>query len=335
MNYLTRQELGAWLDKLAQEQTLIAPIDVAGNILYRPVANTREVVWEFSRSFMSVKEVFFPRTERLMLIEKIGPEIKLIETLPDEESIIFGVRPCDARGLIALDALFIEEEPVDPYYARRRENTTLIGLACQSLGPSCFCTNVGGAPDDPSGMDIMVTPSGTGFVVEIITEKGAKISKRFSVFDGLSEIRPHPTPAKKHAVKIAPKEAWPAKFNDDYWAEMAERCLSCRICAYVCPSCRCFDVRDEAIPGDNAQNQSERVRCWDSCNGIPYRRVAGGHNPRFMKNQRLRNRFYCKFHYFPLHYGPIACTGCGRCIDACPVNVDITEVLGYMAGGKP
>jgi hypothetical protein len=105
MNYLTRQELAAWLDKLAQEQTLIAPIDVAGNILYRPVVNTREVVWEFDRSFMSVKEVFFPRTERLMLIEKIGPEIKLIETLPDEKSIIFGVRPCDARGLIALDAL--------------------------------------------------------------------------------------------------------------------------------------------------------------------------------------------------------------------------------------
>jgi ferredoxin len=58
--------------------------------------------------------------------------------------------------------------------------------------------------------------------------------------------------------------------------------------------------------------------------------VAGGHNPRFMKNQRLRNRFFCKFYYFPLHYGPVSCTGCGRCIDACPVNVDITEVLGYV-----
>jgi formate hydrogenlyase subunit 6/NADH:ubiquinone oxidoreductase subunit I len=152
---------------------------------------------------------------------------------------------------------------------------------------------------------------------EIITEKGEKISKRFPVFDGLSEIRPHPSPAKKHAVKIAPKEFWPAKFNDDFWAETAERCLSCRICAYVCPSCRCFDVRDEALPGGNGQSNFERVRCWDSCNGIPYRRVAGGHNPRFMKNQRLRNRFYCKFYYFPLHYGPISCTGCGRCIDAC------------------
>jgi sulfhydrogenase subunit beta (sulfur reductase) len=326
MNYLTRQEVSAWLDRLAQEQTLI---DVAGNILYRSVTDTHEVVWDFDRSFMSVKEVFFPPTERLMLIEKIGAEVKLTETLPDEKSIIFGVRPCDARGLLTLDALFIENDPVDPYYAQRRENTTLIGLSCQSLGPSC-CTNVGGAPDDPAGMDIMLTASGGGYVAEIFTDKGEKISKRFPVFDGLSEIRPHPSAARKHGYKIAPKEFWPAKFNDDFWAETAERCLSCRICAYVCPSCRCFDVRDEALPGGNGQNQSERVRCWDSCNGIPYRRVAGGHNPRFMKNQRLRNRFYCKFYYFPLHYGPVSCTGCGRCIDACPVNVDITEVLGYV-----
>ncbi len=37
MNFLTHQELAAWLDRLAQEQTLIAPLDIAGNILYRPV----------------------------------------------------------------------------------------------------------------------------------------------------------------------------------------------------------------------------------------------------------------------------------------------------------
>jgi hypothetical protein len=149
MNYLTRHELAAWLDRLAKEQTLYAPLDIAGNILYRAVEDTHEVVWDFVRSFMSVKEVYFPPTERLMMIEKTGLQVKLNETLPDEKSIVFGVRPCDARGLLTLDALFLENEPVDPYYARRRENTTLIGLTCKSLGASCFCTNVGGAPDDP------------------------------------------------------------------------------------------------------------------------------------------------------------------------------------------
>mgnify|MGYP001094651730 CR=1 FL=1 len=51
-----------------------------------------------------------------------------------------------------------------------------------------------------------------------------------------------------------------------------------------------------------------------------------------INGMRLRNRFYCKFYYYPQQYGPIACTGCGRCVESCPVNVDITEVLDFMAG---
>jgi len=52
--------------------------------------------------------------------------------------------------------------------------------------------------------------------------------------------------------------------------------------------------------------------------------------PRAEKGERLRNRFMCKFYYYPEQYESAqaaACTGCGRCVDACPVNVDITEVM--------
>ena len=28
----------------------------------------------------------------------------------------------------------------------------------------------------------------------------------------------------------------------------------------------------------------------------------------------------------------ISCTGCGRCIEACPVNMDIREILAELAG---
>jgi ferredoxin len=124
---------------------------------------------------------------------------------------------------------------------------------------------------------------------------------------------------------------WPKKFEDTFWAEMSERCLSCRICAYVCPTCRCFDVRDEPVLTDNGKNQFERIRCWDSCAGSVYRRIAGGHNPREANGERLRNRFMCKFYYYPEQYGPTACTGCGRCIEYCPVNIDITEVISHLA----
>jgi len=31
--------------------------------------------------------------------------------------------------------------------------------------------------------------------------------------------------------------------------------------------------------------------------------------------------------YYPDDFGPLGCVGCGRCIDTCPVNIDILEVI--------
>jgi Fe-S-cluster-containing hydrogenase component 2 len=142
----------------------------------------------------------------------------------------------------------------------------------------------------------------------------------------------HAPPSTLHAPPPRPDPtAWLEHFNAAYWQATAERCLSCRLCAYVCPTCRCFIIRDE--PQDQP-GQYLRLRCWDACPGENYRRLAGGHRPRTQKGERLRNRFFCKFYYYSEQYGldaAVACTGCGRCIDVCPVNIDITEVLSDLA----
>ncbi len=192
------------------------------------------------------------------------------------------------------------------------------------MGPSCFCTSVGGAPDDTTGMDIMLTEASDRFVVQVNTEKGRALLQGLSLAEFHGDL---PRPRLNQPFAQVDEETWPSRFNDEYWERTSERCLSCRICAYVCPTCRCFSVRDEALP---APGQFERIRCWDSCAGENYRRIAGGHRSRSEKGERLRNRFFCKFYYYPKQYGldkTVACTGCGRCVDACPVNVDITEVL--------
>jgi Fe-S oxidoreductase len=38
----------------------------------------------------------------------------------------------------------------------------------------------------------------------------------------------------------------------------------------------------------------------------------------------------CKLNYYSEQYGPTACTGCGRCIQACPVNIDIGEIMNVL-----
>jgi len=328
MRFVTRQNLLSWLDEVNHSSTLIAPQMVEDVLLYRRVTDTKVIVWDYIRPVMSIKEFFFPSTERLITIKKNGQGIKLLENKPEGKQVILGARPCDANGLLVLDALFLDKEPVDVYYAAHRRNTTLIGVACSQMGETCFCTSLGGAPDNPTGMDIMLTETAKGFLVDVITEKGAELAKTLLIEDKSPE---KPLVHSGQNVPIPQKESWPKNFESKYWEKVSERCLSCRICAYVCPTCRCFDVRDEEIPCSNGEHLTERIRCWDSCAGEVYRRIAGGHNPRAAKTDRMRNRFMCKFYFYPEQYGPVACTGCGRCIDSCPVNIDITEVLSHLA----
>ncbi len=326
---ISRPELAAWLDALAADMTLIAPREVEGVLLYRPVRASGEVCWDGIRPALSAKEFFFPPTERLFEIRKRGAQVTLTETLPEGRAALFGVRPCDARGLLTLDALFLKHAPADPYYARRRANTVLVGLACRAMGPTCFCTSMGGAPDDSAGMDVMLYETETGYQVRAVTERGAALLP-----PGWTPTDESPPPsARSESVFPLPRcAAWLTRFEDEYWQRTAERCLSCRVCAYVCPTCRCFIVRDEALDA----GRFERIRCWDACTGENYRRVAGGHRPRAQAGERLRNRMFCKFYYYPEQYDlgeTPACTGCGRCVDSCPVNIDITEVLSDL--GRP
>jgi Fe-S oxidoreductase len=55
--------------------------------------------------------------------------------------------------------------------------------------------------------------------------------------------------------------------------------------------------------------------------------MAGGHNPRPSRKERVRNRFMHKLKYHLDRYNLDGCVGCGRCISKCPVNIDITQII--------
>lgn len=328
---ISLEELNGWLDSIARTRLLFAPRQVGGMLLYRQVSKSDEIARQAGRPVLSVKEFFLPPTEHLFTIEKTRQQVHLTELLPQTLAVLFGVRPCEARGVHLLDALFLDTAPSDPYYVRRREMTVLIGLACLEMGPTCFCTSVGGSPDEACDMDVMLYEVHDGYVLEVVTDKGKSLLADLRLED--CDYDPHSqTINRQPEFQNPPLSTWLERFDDEYWEKISERCLSCRACAYVCPTCHCFAVRDEMTgPGD-----FERIRCWDSCTGENYRRVAGGHRARPEKGERLRNRFFCKFYYFPEQTGlanTSACTGCGRCIDVCPVGVDITEVQRDL--GRP
>jgi ferredoxin len=265
----------------------------------------------------------------ILRVEQQGKQVEMEEHLPQERRVLFGIRPCDAHGLSVIDALFLEEDPVDRIYQHHRERTVLVGLACPEMWEGCFCTSMGGGPDDPTHLDVLLWEVDGGYGIQGLTEKGTALLAKLTAEERSAEPAP-PVEDGEAVPTVSPRE-WRSLFKDKIWRRHGERCLSCRICTYVCPTCRCFDVTDRTNEMRPGVTRIERIRVWDACTSTNYRRVAGGHNPRATKPDRLRNRFLCKFCYYPEDFGPTGCVGCGRCIVSCPVDIDITEVMEEVA----
>ena len=118
-------------------------------------------------------------------------------------------------------------------------------------------------------------------------------------------------------------------WDNPLWEELGEKCLSCGACTIVCPTCPCFNVFDEI---NLKQTEGRRIRQWDSCMFREYSMVAGGHNFRESRAERLKLRFTHKLQAFVGKFGEPACVGCGRCIDTCPVDIDIRTVGMRLKG---
>jgi len=234
--------------------------------------------------------------------------------------VLFGLRPCDARALTVLDRLFLAP-PEDRLFAERRQNTALVGLACaKQQFPECFCTSVGCGPQEAANLDVMLIESGDGYAVQVVTDKGAALLAGVPLAEG-GALPPAPSIGNQVPTD-GMAERLRKVFNSGYWQRLADRCLGCKICTYLCPTCHCFDVRDCQVDGC-----TERVRCWDGCQSAQFTRLAGGHNPRGSKAARLRQFYAHKYLYFPERFGVVQCVGCGRCAHFCPVNIDIRETL--------
>jgi NAD-dependent dihydropyrimidine dehydrogenase PreA subunit len=110
-------------------------------------------------------------------------------------------------------------------------------------------------------------------------------------------------------------------FDDPVWETLAQACVDCGVCTYLCPTCYCFDILDE---GD--LERGERVRLWDACMFDAFTRMQD-RQPRSAHYRRYRQRIMHKFQYYPENHSRVLCVGCGRCIRHCPVSIDLRAVL--------
>jgi len=332
---INKKDIAGLLNEWSREFTVFVPSRENGAAMLAKWDGTDTSFMDWYRNTVEpAKANFLPPMEEMFSFQKDKDGYHLELPVSDEQKrLIFGIRPCDAKALAILDMTF-KDAYEDPYYLPKRNNAVLIGLGCLKPYDSCFCTSLSVSPAESNDVDLMLTDIGTQFLVEKITQAGKELITTASGVEEATEADKTRAKEVKEAsynkvtrkieTKDIKEKLLPAFENQDYWEKVAAKCISCGICTFLCPTCYCFDINDELVKGEGA-----RFRNWDSC-AFPIYTKMPMENPREEKWQRVRQKVYHKYEFYPMLFDIIACTGCGRCIRLCPVNWDITQTLDRL-----
>jgi sulfhydrogenase subunit beta (sulfur reductase) len=331
---LDKKNLNKFLTAMLKQARVRGPMldKRTGSVVLCDLAAKSEIAFDYANFTLPPKREFFPQCETIARYDATGLRE---EVSADDQVILFGIRPCDAQSFCYLDKVFSDAQFIDPYYRKRRDNALIIALACEEPGDACFCTSVNGGPAAPEGADVVAFDLGTSLVLESVSEKGKAFIKknkaqlRAPTSHELQKRKQQEEAARKDLPEFhladAPKSIG-KNFNSPVWEAIAETCLGCGACTFLCPTCHCFDLCD-----DKQETGGRKLRVHDACMFASFNREASGHNPRSKKSERMRQRVMHKFSYAPENMGDIFCVGCGRCINNCPSNIDIRETVSRMA----
>lgn len=330
---LAKENLDFFAAVVQQFGEVHAPVEQNGKYAFRRLARWSDARLDYQRTLLPPKKYFLPPRDTLFQYKDGQGYVPVMEGM-DRRIILFGVHPCDIYALNILDMVFYGKY-IDTYYQKRRKNIAIIGIDC-TPDESCFCRSMRADFVD-RGFDLFFMDLGDHYGVMVGTALGDDmVLATGPLFEPTTqkdiEEYKRRSSAKKSAFKLEVEirdlpEIFEMQYDSTLWKGLGERCLSCGSCSMVCPTCYCYDVADDVELGSRA---GKRSRSWDSCLFSTHALVAGGENFRNGRPARVKFRYYHKQSRFVAEYGRPSCVGCGRCISACPVKIDISEVISQL-----
>ena len=331
MKKIALSDLDRLFAAIAEQESLYLPVDAK--------CGARFEKWEEGKTLSSApntnrsaKDFFFPQTESLYDVKMTGKKLEIVDTREESEDfVIFGVRACDVRSFHILDTVFLSD-PVDTYYKNRRDHATVISLACESPEETCFCTAFGIDAASPEG-DVAAWKEEGFLYLKAQSEKGETLLKTLDALLTDADEKDVETqqmrtrwvlsalPLGKVSFEGMKNTDLLDHFHNKKWKSLSEACIGCGTCTFVCPTCQCYDIK-EFDDGKKVR----KFRCWDSCMYSDFTLMAHG-NSRNSQLERFRQRFMHKLVYHPNnHDGEFSCVGCGRCLQKCPIGMNIVKV---------
>jgi NAD(P)H-flavin reductase/NAD-dependent dihydropyrimidine dehydrogenase PreA subunit len=336
MKIIMKEDFQNFINALTKDDSLnVIGVKSRGNkFAFGPLNSADELRLDYDVTLLPPKKYFFPQRETLFTYDLSdgfsakNPE----ETKP---MVLVGVHPYDIIALLHMDEIFRETKS-DAQYFKKRESAIIIGINIQNMSKWNFSAYMGSAAID-YGYDIMLTDLGNRYALTVGSQKGGELLAKYAknVVPALARDMQIAGQKKREVMNMSqqkfdfPPELIPELLKDSYgksgfWEKHSEKCLACGSCVLVCPTCYCFDVKDNP---DLSLEKGEKFRTWDGCLLEDFAKIASGENFRATRPTRYRHRYFKKGKYLFDRFGFVSCVGCGRCSSNClpdianPVNL--------------
>ena len=336
MKIISKEDFQSFIAALIKDDSLnvIGVKSRGSKFAFAPLESAEELRLDYDVTLLPPKKYFFPQRETLFTYDLSdgfsakNPE----ETKP---MVLVGVHPYDIVALLHMDEIFRETKS-DSQYFRKRDAAIIIGINIQKMSKWNFSSFMGSAAID-YGYDLMLTDLGNRYTINVGSQKGEDLLSKYAnnVTLALARDMQIAGQKKREVMNMSqqkfdfPPELIPELLKDSYgksgfWEKHSEKCLACGSCVLVCPTCYCFDVKENT---DLSLEHGERIRTWDGCLLEDFAKISSGENFRATRPTRYRHRYFKKGKYLFDRFGFISCVGCGRCSSNClpdianPVNL--------------
>jgi len=288
-------------------------------VRYGEISKMEEVVWD-KKSLFSFKETLLPITQTLFFFTE--DEVK--EAKMNELQLMVILRSCDFHALRRLDEIYLRNGFEDIYYQTFRQNTLFVVMGCEESFDSCFCVSM--KTNICTEYDAYLHLEKEFIELDI---KNTQLLKGIDLeaYEAVA-VKPKFVTENETSVNI-PKKLDLRIIYSDLWEQYSARCIGCGRCNFVCPTCTCFTMQD--IFYQDNPNCGERRRVWASCQVDGYTEMAGGHQFRGNKGQRMRFKVMHKVYDFKKRNGYHMCVGCGRCDDVCPEYISFSNCVNQLS----
>jgi len=325
--FISARDFAPFIDGIIRSAVVVGPVAKGGKFVFDTLESAEDLRLDYDVTILPPKKLFFPPVQDIVRFDG-----QTVESCIDPvETVLLGVHFYDVKGIDMTDLLFRERNE-DWNYLAQRQATTIVASNVQTVSPRAFWGSVG-AEVQPRGQDAFLTKIEDGYVFETRTPKGDALGALGAFREAsageveaarqVNEAVLAECPERLEYTSAAIAEKVRDSFSDEcMWDALAQDCFSCGSCNTVCPTCYCFDVKDA---WNLDQTSGTRTRYWDACLTREFAAVtmAGGGTENFREHHqaRFRHRFMRKTAYLNEKLGGPACTGCGRCSQACTANI--------------